>query len=229
MSVAEPHAERAGDYRRPASSQPGAARRPPLSIDGILAVLRHPVMVVFLSLAALIQVYRLATALPGRIHEEDFADYYAAATIMRAGQNPYHTSLVPVGTRLGLHTKTFKHDEIIPETPAFLLCLRALGGLPLTRAYWTWIAINFAALIASFYLLLGPGSGLRPVDACLMIALALIYPPLIDLFLTAQSQVLVILGLALSVRWLASGRDGFAGLMLAALTLVRGYPGSSLQ
>ena len=57
-----------------------------------------------------------------------------------------------------------------------------------------------------------------------MIALALIYPPLIDLFLTAQSQVLVILGLALSVRWLARGRDGLAGLMLAALTLLRGYP-----
>jgi hypothetical protein len=195
-----------------------------LSIEGILAAMRHPLMVAFLSLAALIQVYRLAGALPGRIHEEDFADYYAAATIMRQGGNPYRTSLGPVGASLGLHTKVFKHDQIIPETPAFLLCLKALGALPLNQAYWTWIAINFAALIASFYLLLGPASGLRPVDACLMIALALIYPPLIDLFLTAQSQVLVILGLALTVRFLARGRDGLAGLMLAALGLVRGYP-----
>ncbi|HVA39277.1 MAG TPA: glycosyltransferase family 87 protein [Candidatus Binataceae bacterium] len=223
MSAAEPHAKRAEDYRRSASPKPGAAR-PVLSIEGIVAAMRHPLMVAFLSLAALIQVYRTAAALPGRIHEEDFADYYAAATIMRQGENPYHTSLAPVGAKLGLHTKSFKYDEIIPETPAFLLCLKALGALPLTQAYWTWIAINFAALIASFYLLLGPGSGLRPVDACLMVALALMYPPLIDLFLTAQSQVLVILGLALSVRWLARGRDGVAGLMLAALTLVRGYP-----
>ena len=229
MSVAEPHAAPVEDYsskdsQRRIARRAGAARRPPLSIDGILAILRHPLMVVFLSLAALIQVYRLYGALPGRIHEEDFADYYAAATIMRQGHNPYHTSLVPVGARLGLHTKTYKHDEIIPETPAFLLCLKALGGLPLTRAYWTWIAINFAALLASFYLLLGPGTGIRPVDACLMIALAMIYPPLIDLFLTAQSQMLVVLGLALSVRWLARGRDGRAGLMLAALALLRGYP-----
>ncbi len=227
MSVAEPHAkgaEKASAEYSPISSSAGAARRPPLSIDGILAVLRHPAMVVFLSLAALIQVYRVYAALPGRIHEEDFADYYAAATIMRQGQNPYHTTLVPVGAKLGLHTKTFQHDEIIPETPAFLLCLKALGALPVTSAYWTWIAINFAALIASFYLLLGPGTGLRPVDACVMIALALIYPPLIDLFLTAQSQVLVILGLVLSVRWLSRGRDGLAGLMLGALALLRGYP-----
>jgi Glycosyltransferase family 87 len=234
MSVADPHARRAEkasadtpsqDYPRPISPKAGAARRPPLSIDGILAILRHPLMVVFLSLAALIQVYRVYGALPGRIHEEDFADYYAAATIMRQGQNPYHTSLVPVGAKLGLHTKANQQDQIIPETPVFLLLLKELGALPLTQAYWTWIAINFAALIASFYLLLGPGTGIRPVDSCAMIALALIYPPLIDLFLTAQSQVLVILGLALSIRWLAKGRDGLAGLMLAALTLVRAYPG----
>src|ERR1700674_2083351 len=219
MSAAEPRVER----RAPALSQPGAA--PPLSIEGILAVMRHPLMVAFLSLAALIQVYRLAAALPGRIHEEEFADYYAAATIMRQGENPYRTSLGPVGARLGLHSKAHQQDDTIPETPAFLIGLKALGALPLTQAYWTWIAINFAALIASFYLLLGPASGLRSVDACLMVALALIYPPLIDLFLTAQSQTLVLLGLALSIRWLAKGRDGAAGLMLAVLTLMRGYPG----
>jgi hypothetical protein len=223
MGAVEPHTGRAADDRRSASPAPGGARRA-LSIEGILAAMRHPLMVAFLSLAALIQVYRVATALPGRIHEEDFADYYAAATIVRQGGNPYRGSLGSVGARLGLHTKTFKHDEIIPETPVFLLVLRELGALPLTQAYWTWIAINFAALIASFYFLLGPGSGLRLVDACLMVSLALIYPPLIDLFLTAQSQVLVILGLALSVRWLTRGRDGSAGLMLAALALLRGYP-----
>jgi hypothetical protein len=220
MSVAESGAER----RAPALPQPGAAQSP-LSIEGILAAMRHPLMVAFLSLAALIQVYRMASALPGRIHEEDFADYYSAATIMRQGDNPYRTSLAPIGVKLGLHSKNLSGDDIIPETPAFLLGLKALGVLPLSQAYWTWIAINFAALIASFYLLVGPGSGLRAVDACLMTALALIYPPLIDLFLTAQSQVLVILGLALSIRWLATGRDGAAGLMLAALTLLRGYPG----
>src|SRR6201993_5518332 len=147
MSVAEPHAEPTEDYPRPITPKASAAHRPPLSIDGILAILRHPLMVVFLSLAALIQVYRVYGALPGRIHEEDFADYYAAATIMRQGQNPYHTSLVPVGAKLGLHTKANQQDQIIPETPIFLLLLQELGALPLTRAYWTWITINFAALL----------------------------------------------------------------------------------
>jgi hypothetical protein len=224
MSIAEPHQQDA-DARREPASPPQSVRRPALTIEGILAAMRHPLMVAFLCLAALIQVYRTAAALPGRIHEEDFADYYAAGTIMRQGENPYRSSLVAAGAQFGLHTKTNQQDQIIPETPIFLLILKEVAALPLTRAYWTWIAINFAALIAAFYVLLGPASGLRPVDACLMIALALIYPPLIDLFMTAQSQVLVILGLALSMRWLARGRDGVAGLMLAALTLVRGYPG----
>jgi len=193
--------------------------------EGILAAIRHPLVVAVLSLAALIQVFRVAAALPSRIHEEDFADYYAAATIVREGLNPYRTSLDSVGASLGLNTKTSKHDAIVPETPAFLLCLKALGALPLTQAYWTWIAINFTALVASFYLLLGPGSDLRALDVCLLIALALVYPPLIDLFLTAQSQALVILGLALTIRWLGTGRDGAAGLTLAMLTVLRGYPG----
>ena len=186
--------------------------------------MRHPLMVAFVCLAASVQVYRTAVALPGRIHEEDFADYYAAGTIMRHGENPYRSSLGATGAQFGLHTKTNQQDQVIPETPIFLLILKELAALPLTRAYWTWIAINFAALVAAFYVLLGPASGLRPVDACLMVAFALIYPPLIDLFMTAQSQVLVILGLALSMRWLAKGRDGAAGLMLAALALVRAYP-----
>src|ERR1700730_1369045 len=146
MSAAEPRVER----RAPALSQPGAA--PPLSIEGILAVMRHPLMVAFLSLAALIQIYRTAAALPGRIHEEDFADYYAAAMIVRQGENPYRTSLGPVGARLALHSKTNSQDNTIPVTPPFLLVLKALGRLSLTRAYWTWIAINFAALLVSFYL-----------------------------------------------------------------------------
>ena len=230
MSVAEPHAEPAKDYPRadyppPITPKVSAAHRPPLSIDGILAILRHPLMVVFLS---------ARRADPGlqsvlRHYPVEFTRKTSPTTTppqRSCGRG--RILITPLwyrsAHRLGLHTKTFKHDEIIPETPAFLLCLKTLGALPLTRAYWTWIAINFAALLASFYLLLGPGTGIRPVDACVMIALALIYPPLIDLFLTAQSQVLVILGLALSVRWLARGRDGLAGLMLAALTLLRGYP-----
>ena len=89
--MAEP-AQSADAHRESALLRPRAGR-PVLSIDGILGAMRHPLMVAFLVIAALIQVYRVTAALPGRIHEEDFADYYAAATIMRQGENPYHTSL----------------------------------------------------------------------------------------------------------------------------------------
>jgi len=223
MNSAESSAKRSAEYPELKSSDVGGSR-PVLSIHGMVAAVRHPMVVAFLSLAALFQVYRTALALPGRIHEEDFADYYSTAIIMREGKNPCRTPLASAGSKLGLHPKAFQKDEVIPETPAFLLVLRQLGALPLTDAYWTWVGINFTALIASFYLLLNYRSGFRPIDCCLMIALALMYPPLIDLFLTAQSQVLVILGLAVTVRCLDKNRDNVAGLVLAALAILRGYP-----
>ena len=223
MAIAEIGKSREQNDTSTTRAQPS----PELSLlrpEGIAAAIRHPVILVFLSVVALVQIYGMALALPGRIHEEDFADYYAAATIMRQGENPYRTTLSAVSRKLGLHTKNFQSDEIIPETPTFLICLKALGGLPLEQAYWTWMALNLAALVGSFFLLLGPGSGLRTADVVMMVSLSMVYPPLMDLVLTAQSQFLVLLAFALAMRWIASGRDRAAGLALAAAALFRGFP-----
>jgi hypothetical protein len=165
----------------------------------------------------------VASSLPGRIHEEDFADFYAAAAILRSGGNPYRTSLTPVGEKLGLHPKGYQGDTVIPETPTLLVCLKALGALPIQQAYWTWIAVNLAALAAALYFLLADSS-LEFPDVCLLVALALLYPPLSNLFMTAQTQTLVILALALAMRWLAAGREGAAGVVLGAAALLRGFP-----
>lgn len=202
---------------------PQANNLEPLSVAGLVKALRHPLIVALLSVAALVQVYRVALSLPGRIHEEDFADFYAAAVVLRDGGNPYRTSLAPVGAKLGLHPKSFQGDTVIPETPTFLVCLKALGAFPLYEAYWTWIIINLVAFLAAFYLLFA-GDNLRLLDVCLLIALALLYPPLINLFMTAQSQSLIILALAFAMRCLAAGRDGAAGVVLAAAALLRGFP-----
>jgi Glycosyltransferase family 87 len=218
--VGEPREQFETSPAAPASDEGRYVLRP----ERIAAAMRHPALVVFLSLVALLQIYRVALRLPGRIHEEDFADYYAAAMIMRAGENPYRSSLRSVGSKLGLHTKVFQSDDIIPETPTFLLGLKALGALPLEQAYWTWMALNLAALAGAFFLLLGPGSGLGLAEICLMVSLAVMYPPLLDLVLTAQSQFLVLLALALAMRWLAAGRDARAGAVLAAAALFRGFP-----
>lgn len=194
-----------------------------LSVAGLVKALRHPLIVALLSVAALVQVYRVALSLPGRIHEEDFADFYAAAIVLRDGGNPYRTSLAPASAKLELHSKNIQGDTVIPETPTFLLCLKALGTFPLHEAYWTWIIINLVAFLAAFYLLFADDN-LRLPDVCLLIALALLYPPLINLFMTAQSQSLIILALAVAVRCLAARRDGAAGVALAAAALLRGFP-----
>ena len=196
-----------------------------LAVSGVIAIMRHPAMVALLSLVAVIQVYRVAVALPGRIHEEDFADYYAAAQLLREGGNPYRIPLASIGRQLGLNVKTGSQDNIIPETPALLLGLRTLGALPLNQAYWTWIGLNAVSFIISLYLLFGLLGDLRPADHCTLTALILMYPPLINLFMTAQSQALLLLILVLATRFLLQSKDGAAGLMLATATLLRGFPG----
>jgi Glycosyltransferase family 87 len=218
--------QRALQTERPGISTTGSVGKPrrALTPSTIAAVLRHPLLVALISIVAFVEVYLVAISLPGRIRQEDFADLYSAALILRHGGDPYRSSLAAAGAPLGLHTKKFQPDQFIPETPATLVCLRALGSLPLQEAYWTWTAVNFAAMVAVFYFLLGPGTGLGVVDVCLMVDLALIYPPLIDLFLTAQSQMLIVLALAISIKWLNSGRDRAAGLMLAAAALLRAFP-----
>lgn len=198
-----------------------SAERRRVSLAGLGAALRSQAAATAVLIAAMLWLGALFLWLPNRIYQGDFGDYYVAAVMLHQGLNPYTTSNHPLGLRLGLHTSDLY--DYSPETPTFLLCYQAMIMLPVQAAYWTWFMINLVAGGIALYLLLEPVA--REGGTVLMtwlLALALVFPPLRDVFIYAQSQILILLLLVLMLRWME--RDGAAGLILALAALLRAYP-----
>lgn len=156
-----------------------------------------------------------------RTHSLDFSIYYACALMTRDKLDPYTTDLRTVGDPLGLETGAIQRTDY---TPTFLLFIEPLTLVSVTTAYWIWFVISVAATVIAFWFLIGPASGLSPVAAFALAALAIRYPPLETHFIFAQSQLLVLLMLVLVMRWLKAGKDAEAGLALSLAVLLRAYP-----
>jgi Glycosyltransferase family 87 len=184
-------------------------------------LLRNPLVLVLLIALAAIRMVGLVASLPAHANRWDFSHYYVSALAMREGLDPYTADLTPLAARLELRI-----EEINRATypPTFVLAFEPLTLLTPRAAYWTWFAMNVAALGAALWMLLGPGSGIDPPLALALGALALLYPPLWDHFDFAQSQILVLLLLVLMMRSLRRGDDGAAGLWLALAALLRVFP-----
>ena len=155
-----------------------------------------------------------------RVNKWDFSHYYLSAAALRSGQNPYNTDLAPMGAALGLQV-----DEINRATypPTFVLCFEPLTLMRPVSAYWTWFGLNVLALALAFALLLQNGS-LGFARAMTFVALAILYPPLMEHFKYAQSQIAVLLCLVLMMRSLRQGDQILAGLLLAFATMLRVFP-----
>lgn len=203
------------------SSQAGFAHTQLVSGSGLVAALRRPGMIAILWLAALAHLLTTASELPGRFERFDFSIYYASALALRANLDPYTIDLVRVGAPLGLEIAPIEHAT---DPPAFLMCIEPLAALRPRAAYRLWQAVNFVALLAALWLLLGPASGIDARLALALCALALLYPPAGDNFFWAQNKIPVLLMLVLMMRWMQRGRDCAAGLILALAGLWRGFP-----
>ncbi|HYL59810.1 MAG TPA: glycosyltransferase family 87 protein [Candidatus Acidoferrales bacterium] len=155
-----------------------------------------------------------------RVNKWDFSHYYLSAMALRSGPNPYTSDLAPMGESLGLQV-----DEINRATypPTFLLCFEPLTLLRPVPAYWTWFGLNVLAVALAFVLLLQNGS-LDFARAMSFVALAVLYPPVMDHFKFAQSQIAVLLCLVLMMSSLRRGDQALAGLLLAFATMLRVYP-----
>src|SRR5581483_1000199 len=188
---------------------------------GLGATLRRPSMIAILWAAALVHVGLTAAELPARAGRFDFSIYYASALALRQNLNPYRINLARIGAPLGLETAPIEHAT---DPPAFLVCFEPLTLLPVRAAYWVWIALNLAALLAALRLLLGAPSGIDSRLGLALGALALLYPPVGDHFFWAQNKLLVLLLLVLMARWMQQRRDAAAGLTLAVAGLWRGFP-----
>lgn len=188
---------------------------------GLAATLTRPSMLVILWLAVLMHGLVTARELPGRANRFDFSIYYASGLALRKNLNPYRIDLSTVAPKLHLEITPIYHAT---DPPTFLLCFEPLTLLPLHTAYWLWIGINFAAFLAALFLLLGPRSGLGARMAWALAALAFLYPPVGDHFFYGQNKLLVLLMLAMMMRWMEDGHDSAAGLILALAGLLRGFP-----
>lgn len=95
--------------------------------------------------------------------------------------------------------------------------------MPERAAFYTWEAINAACLAVALVILLA-ASGLEPGSLLVLLALSILYPPVEWHFLCGQSNLPVLLLLAMCMRLMERGRDGAAGFCLAFAGLLRIFP-----
>jgi Glycosyltransferase family 87 len=192
-----------------------------VSLEGLGKAATSPALVTLLCLAALLRIWLVFGQLPAKIHHLDFSIYYSSALALHENLNPYRTNIGQFGRKLGLDTSTIDRAT---DPPTFLLCWEPLTLMSVRHTYWTWIGLNFLALVLAFYLLLGrrPALGTRGILA--LAALTILYPPVAVNFILAQSKILLLLLLVLTIRWMESEHDAIAGLTLALAGLLRVYP-----
>jgi hypothetical protein len=150
----------------------------------------------------------------------DFSLYYIQSLAMRHGVNPYITDVSPLGERLGLQAAPIRYAV---DTPTFLLLFEPLTRLSPAGAHLIWTVLGSIAFALALFVSLDERN-INRASVCSIAAIMCFFPPVIDHFQQGQSQVFVLLMLALSMRLLEKHHDRSAGLMLAAATLLRLYP-----
>lgn len=198
------------------------ATAPGFSVRSFINTLSRTHTVVLLSVAALFHVILLIAQLPHRVRRFDFSVFYASAVAMRRGMNPYLVDLRQVGAPLHLEIWPLIHTT---STPTFLLLFMPFAYVPERTAYWLWFLLTIIALAVAVALMLGGAEAALPTPLKWVLLDAIVlYSPLSDHFAFAQVQILILLMLVLMMRWLASGREIAAGLILALAVMLRAFP-----
>ncbi|HYB92489.1 MAG TPA: glycosyltransferase family 87 protein [Candidatus Binataceae bacterium] len=159
--------------------------------------------------------------LPGASHRGDFSAYYLSGLAIRLGLNPYAVSLNRLAGQFGFTPLPFDHPA---DTPTMNLAFALLSWLRPESAYRVWFGIELAALFGALAIMFrSTGRQGRGVEIALGV-FALAFTPLADNFRWAQSQTIVLLGLAMVFAFVREGRDAPAGIALGVLGLLRVYP-----
>jgi hypothetical protein len=102
-------------------------------------------------------------------------------------------------------------------------CAEPLTLLTRFTAYKLWFFVNLAAFAITLILLLRH-CALEATYKWILAALIVLYPPIACNFWFAQSEVFLLFLLVLFILELQHGRDVSAGMILAAVSLLRAYP-----
>nr|UXE46222.1 hypothetical protein Hi04_10k_c5981_00042 [uncultured bacterium] len=160
-------------------------------------------------------------AVPGGARRNDFNAYYASAVALRRGLDPYLTNLTALTYQLQLHPDPISYPG---DTPTFILATEPLALLSPRNAYRFWTLASMLCIAASLFLLFGPSSGLNRRSAIVLSVAMLGFAPMSFNLFISQSQTFVMFGILLFYRLTERGRDLWAGALLGALGLLRGYP-----
>ena len=147
-------------------------------------------------------------------HKNDFSAVYIWSAAARKGLNPYTDDLTRLAREFSLDDNG-NHQANYP--PPLVVAFEPFTLLPPTTAYWVWFCVSLSALVTALVLLLGR-------QAFPFALLAMLYEPLTDNFLWAQSYTVVLLLLAISIRAIASGRDTIAGVSLVLAGALKIFP-----
>jgi hypothetical protein len=169
---------------------------------------------------AIVHVFGLAKEVQYKNFPCDFCSYYSSDLALRAGLDPYTADLPAIERKLGTYSQV-AHGT---EPPTQLLLLEPFTYFSLGYGFWVWIALSALALAASLGLLLGPRSGLSYQAAWILVALAILYSPIYNHFITSQNKLFTLLILVVMMRCMEDGYDGIAGLLLALAGLTRMFP-----
>lgn len=184
---------------------------------------RTPVAAV-LSLAALVHLAIVVGSFLPRYRKLDFSSYYTACVAIRQGEDPYRIDLLPLSVQLGLDSGEMNH---ISETPPFLVAFEPLTLLSPRIAHAFWQSLNLVLLALSIWMLLSTPSsaaGLTSAERWSIAALALLYPPVAQNLMFAQTQIVILFLLVVAMRALQGGREAAAGIAIALAGLLRAYP-----
>jgi hypothetical protein len=144
----------------------------------------------------------------------DFVEYWAAARLNLSGQNPYDPALMfEVERSVG-----YPGDEVVPmfNPPPVLTLVMPFGALPFRTAAYVWLAMLGAALVWSCTILWDLAGG-DPRQRWIVYLSSIWFVPTLTTLLTGQVSILLLLGLALFLRFERDGRMVAAG---AASTLL---------
>jgi hypothetical protein len=105
--------------------------------------------------------------------------------------------------------------------PTFILFFELLTLARPEIAYWIWTGLNLLILLAAVAVLLNE----LAIDGHIFVtfaALAILYEPVSENFFWSQAQIVLLLLLALNLRWVRSGNDAAAGIANHRIQLYRG-------
>lgn len=146
----------------------------------------------------------------------DFWTLWAAARALAAGGDPYRFGALAAAAALphGLRPGPFLSPLFVAEAFA------PLGALPFSLARALWLGLNLALAVWLLWLLLGQ-AGVRPTARAWAAGAALLvaFQPFDLTLWLGQTDIVVVVALALAWRWLKGGRPILAGLVASVAAI----------